>query len=391
MIKKIIFSLNLAAILMLGISSPGWANEVTDEDEAWHDMGRKSRMAYEWFYFDIHNSDGNSLVVTFLGPNPFDIPLPSLISPAGIRKHVGILAQGRTPDGKALNVLNFTRKNDISFKRDPFLLKINQSTLSMKKLESGLREYTILVDGKDTTTHQTFRANLTFTAVMKGWKHKEGYVYNDGKDYHKWFATVPKAKVSGWYEYLDADGRVITHVKLDQASGYHDHNYGTLPMSDTTNGWYWGRAEVGNKTIIYTQVWGRSGPNYFGDLTYKKNPMSTMFFMATEDKVLVDSDKMALNDFGPKNKVTLENGMIVPKNYEMDVKGLDGKFYSVNVTPTSPLSLVTPYYSRQGGTISLCEGRNLVELENCRPDESDVIISEQIDFPRFLKFILFKK
>lgn len=392
MIKNLLKTiLMICAFGLHAFLSAALAAEVTDADEAWHNMGQHGRFAYEWHYFDIHSQDGNSLVIAFLGPNPFDTDLKSLFSFSGIKNHVGVLAQAVTPAGERLEVLNFTRKNNVSFSASPFRLQMNQSVLSMSKLANGLREYTIDLNGVDTYTGMKIKGQLTMTALMKGWKHQEGYVYTDGKQspkaYHKWFATVPKAVVSGWYEITSKDGK--THfTKLNQASGYHDHNYGTIPIAETTDGWYWGRAEIGNKTVIYSKVFGKSKPAFLGDITYRKNPSSTIFFMGTEEEVLVDSHSMTLEDFGPQNKITLSNGMVVPKSYRMQVQGLNSQWYQLDVVPTKTLAVSVPYYSRQGGTISLCEAQNSVELCNCKSEVSETLISEQIDYPRYMQLVL---
>ncbi|MGE0632210.1 MAG: hypothetical protein AB7O96_07365 [Pseudobdellovibrionaceae bacterium] len=384
MLKNLFF----AATMSLGIGTHSLAAEVTDSDEMWHNMRQEGRFAYEWFYFDTHNPDGSSIVIAFLGPNPYDVSTSTLIKPSGIKNHVGVLVQVVTAEGKRLQVLDYSRNNDIEFSSAPFKLRIGNSVLNMKKMPNQLPEYFIELDAIDKDTGIRIKANITMEALMKGWKHKEGYVYTDGKDYHKWFVTVPKGEVSGSYEFVSTKGHLLYRNLMNKSSGYHDHNYGTLPISDTTDGWYWGRAEVGDKTIIYTQVWGKSGPAFLGDMTYRKNPPSTMFYMATENEILVDSDEMVLNDFGPNNKVELSNGMIVPKNYQMKVIGLDTEQYVVDVIPNKTLAVAVPYYSRQAGTISVCQQKNSVELSDSICEQSDVLIAEQIDYPRFLQIEL---
>lgn len=376
----------ITMFLNLAFLSIAFTAEVEDSDERWHNMGKNSRLAYEWLYFDIHAPDGNSISFVFLGPNPFDIDIATLFSLSGIKKHVGVMAQATAPTGQRFEVLDYTRKNDIKFNASPYHLKINQSTLSMEKLPNGLPEYILELDAVDRYTGMKIKAHLILTSLMRGWKHKEGYVYSDGlatpKKYHKWVVSVPKGVVSGTYEFISKRGESLHHVTLDKASGYHDHNYGTLPLSDTTDGWYWGRAQIGDKTLIYTKVFGKSKPAFFGDINYKKNPPSTLMFMATEQEVLVDSDKMKLEDFGPQNMVVLSNGMTVPKSYQMKFQDLNSEWYQLDVKPTTPLNLSTPFYSRQGGILSLCK------RDQCQRESSETLISEQISYPRFLQIVL---
>jgi hypothetical protein len=231
---------------------------------------------------------------------------------------------------------------------------------------------------------------------MKGWKPRDGFIYSDGKkNYHKWVATVPKGVVNGSYEFTSLEGRSVHKANLNGASGYHDHNYGTLPLSSTTDGWYWGRAQIGDKTIIYAKVFGKAKPAFLGDFGYKINPESSLMFIGTEKEVLVDSEDIVFNDFSYvtsrltrdlQNKVTLSNGMSVPRNYRLHAKGLKNQFYQVDVTPSTPLALSVPYYSRQGGEITLCERATFDNSASC--ESSPILISEQMDFPRYLQLVL---
>lgn len=384
----------LFALLSLAFGFEVFSAVVTDEDENWHNLGKtaKHRMAYEWFYFDMRNADGSSLVVAFLGPNPYDVTKSTLVSPKGIRNYIGVLAQAVDANGKRWEVLNFTRKNNVSFTAKPFRLKMNESVLTMERMGNGLREYTMSLDAVDTKTGMRIKANLRLEALMEGWKHKEGYVYSDGKanpkDYHKWFVTVPKGEVNGSFTYTAPNGETSGTIKFDRASGYHDHNYGTLPIADTTDGWYWGRAEVNDKVIIYSKVFGKSKPAFLGDMTYRKNPEWNIMFVGTEEKVLVDTDEMKLEDFGSQNKTVLANGMVVPKSYRMVAPGLDSELFQVDVSPTKPIATSVPYYSRQDGTISLKQARTAEELPMARPETSETVIAEQIDYPRYMQIVL---
>lgn len=74
-------------------------------------------------------------------------------------------------------------------------------------------------------------------------------------------------------------------------------------------------------------------------LTYFQNPASTVMYIGTDQKVLVDSSEMKFEDGGLQNMVVLENGMLAPKSYEMRAKGLGGETWMVKVTITQDLNL----------------------------------------------------
>ena len=385
---KTIFFNFFGILVAVFVTANTFAAEVTDADENWHNMRTYSRMAYEWFYFDAHNSDGNQASIAFLGPNPFDVDLGTIFSPFGIRSHVGVLIQARTPDGKQWQCADYTRDGNISFQAKPFKLKINGGTLSMTKQQNGLRSYQIVLNGVDYQTGVRVYGEFEYTSLIKGWKHNDGFAYNDSVDFHKWIVPSPKGELTGWYQMTDKAGNTTGKIEFNKASAYHDHNYGTLPLADTTDGWYWGRAQVGDKTVIYSQIFGKSKPAFLGDITYKKNPASTVMFVGTENEVLVDSDTMTLNDYGIENKVLLGNGMEVPKNYSMMARGIDSKTYIFDVIPQTALSISTDYYSRQNGHISLYVSSDQSNDGFLKLESSDVLIVEQMDFVRYLQVTL---
>lgn len=391
-----VFSILLLALLITATHHVE-AAEVSDEDENWHNLSQVNRLAYEWLYFDIHSDDGNSLVVAYLAPNPFDADMHSFFT--GIKKHVGMSIQAVTPDKKSWDTLEFTQSGDATFSADPYRLKLNNSVLEMKKNAAGMRVYRLLIDSVDSKTGMAVRGELEFEATMKGWMHKDGKLYSNNKagkkeKMHRWFVPAPRGQVTGWYQFIEPNGQTSGVIHVKKASGYHDHNLGTLPITATTDGWYWGRAEVGDKVVIYSKIFGKSQQAFSSDirgLTYFQNPASTVMYIGTNQKVLVDSSEMQFDDGGLQNMVVLENGMLAPNGYKMSVKGLSGETWVVKVTITHDLNLRLPHYSRQTGIMEIqCfpEVSPVVKTLDCDNSSSEKVIIEQFDFVRYAQIVL---
>ena len=56
--------------------------------------------------------------------------------------------------------------------------------------------------------------------------------------YFRWVCAVPNGSLSGTVT-LDS----VTHEVT--GSGYHDHNWGNVPMSVLVKDWHWARGEAG--------------------------------------------------------------------------------------------------------------------------------------------------
>ncbi|NTU53724.1 MAG: carotenoid 1,2-hydratase, partial [Chlorobiaceae bacterium] len=73
---------------------------------------------------------------------------------------------------------------------------------------------------------------------------------------HQWVLSVPKAEVFGVLDIvaLASNERQVLHFR---GRGYHDHNLGIIPMYESIDRWYWGRAFSDRYDLIYYVVFLR--------------------------------------------------------------------------------------------------------------------------------------
>jgi predicted secreted hydrolase len=92
-------------------------------------------------------------------------------------------------------------------------------------------------------------ADLTFTGSVPAWRPGAGKnFYDDARTrYFAWLPAIPFGKAEGALTY---DGQ--THPVT--GAGYHDHNWGNIGLNDVMSHWYWGRAHVGDFTLIFVDM-----------------------------------------------------------------------------------------------------------------------------------------
>lgn len=68
---------------------------------------------------------------------------------------------------------------------------------------------------------------------------------------HTWVLTAPLCRVEGTLQWCDQAGDVKKEMGF-VGQGYHDHHWGTVPLGRFVEGWHWGRAFLGDTTLIYS-------------------------------------------------------------------------------------------------------------------------------------------
>jgi len=111
-----------------------------------------------------------------------------------------------------------------------------------------------------TIKNPEFSASLIFKQVIPVWvppvHRMKALVGNRNSEFY-WNVFQPRAMVNGSFEYNDV---IYT---LDNAIGYHDHNYWQLNteqglfLEEVFNKWCWGKCVVGSYTIIFMEIWMR--------------------------------------------------------------------------------------------------------------------------------------
>ena len=118
--------------------------------------------------------------------------------------------------------------------------------------------------------------DLTFQGTVPGWKIGDGQIPIDGGEIIQgWVIPCPRAKVEGKLFIKDKEIQV-------KGDGYHDHNWGNVALPSVLDHWYWGRAHVGEYSLIFVE---QIAAKKYG---YARIPV---FLLAKGEQVLADDSR----------------------------------------------------------------------------------------------------
>jgi hypothetical protein len=192
------------------------------EDGIRIDTGRGS---FEWWYYDAHFDDGSTAVIVF-GTKPLierNSPLKPFVSLTITR-----------PDGSKTMSPLFFPADQFKAEKESCDVRIGPNWT-----RGDLHRYEVHFEGNG------LAADLTFNGIVPPWRPGAGKAYfGDLEHFFGWLPSVPYGTVEGTLTY---DGKKRT-VK---GTGYHDHNWGNVGLNEVMDHWYWGRAHIGEYTLIY--------------------------------------------------------------------------------------------------------------------------------------------
>jgi hypothetical protein len=222
----------------------------------WEDGMRTSgaRGTYEWWYFDFTLDDGSTMVITF---NTKDVTRPQTpLAPI-------LTFKLDRPDGTTVaKTIGFTPA-DFAASRDGCDVRIGANTA-----RGDLHDYTLHVDLPEV------QADLHLAGTVAPWRPGTGYMLFPGPKAHyfAWLPSVPRGTVQGT---LTVNG--VTRSL--RGVGYHDHNWGDTSLLDLIHDWYWGRAQIGDYTVIASYITTSD--------RYGRKPIP-VFMLAREGKIIAD-------------------------------------------------------------------------------------------------------
>jgi len=300
------------------------------DQDVWHDL--KEAGSYEWWYFDATDEDQNcSFVAVWYSGFPF--------SPYYSNRYTQWKANGANGNGfpnplehtalsfhfyqDGTEVINFikeggshlfkssTEKPYAKFEKNDFFYDENEHS------------YVLTLDFEMPSRKKSVKAEVRFR-VCPVQPVENISDYSAGESNHSWLLAAPKADVFGRFEIYDGVKNRLAMVDF-KGKGYHDHNYGTIPINTDIENWYWGRAHSHDIDLVYYII------------SYKNQAQEPfIFLMATDrDDVLVLENRLQLsqsdrepNFFVPRYSKTLR---LSNQELEFTVqhqKGLDiGPFY----------------------------------------------------------------
>lgn len=230
--------------------------------QPWEDGQRAStdRGSFEWWYFDAHFDDptndpdvqGSTAVIVFATK-------PLLERNGPLKPGVSITIT--RPDGTKIAQFPFLGPDQFAASKVTCAVHIGENWCSGDLHTYRLRAS---LDG--------IAANLTFTGLVPAWRPGAGKSYfGDLEHFFAWLPAIPYGSVEGTISF---DGQTYS-VK---GSGYHDHNWGNVGLDQVMDHWYWGRAHLGEYTLIYVE---QVGAKQYG---YTRMPV---FMLAKGSQILI--------------------------------------------------------------------------------------------------------
>ena len=194
-------------------------------DDAFH--GQPPPHAFEWWYFDAIFDNGYSMVTSW---------------------HIGEMGTAN-PESRAVMFTIYDpdgKKTDARVEFPISAVFASTETCDVKMGDNHLH-------GEFPKWEIHFRSgdiggDLSFENLTQGLRTPPDGVFYIGREppmYIGWAIGQPRARVTG---KLILAGEEIPVSGL----GYHDHNWGNVPIKKLYDHWYWGRLFLPNHTLLYS-------------------------------------------------------------------------------------------------------------------------------------------
>ena len=325
-----------------------------DSVEVWEDGMRSNGKSgsFEWWYSDFIFSDGTTVAVVFYTKFIFNTYGPA---------HPMVSITIQSPNGKTT--------------QETYLQSVN-TEINASKLFPDVhigKSYLTYHEGNYQLHFE--KDNLIFDATMISTlpmiRAKTGFVYF-GESKEKYFAWLPAQASSNVKATLSKNGVESNLLGI----GYHDHNWGNSPMNENINSWYWGRAKVGEYTLVFSEIVAHE------DFNNSKIPLLLIgkkdkYIKLKGDILVTKSNEITHPSTNKSYATTLtftqkdENGLkytIVTK-YKQDITFLDMNLLPFEIGKN-------PTYLRSLGDINL----TITERNNTQKSYLGQAILEQMSF-----------
>ncbi len=227
---------------------------LTESVAVWEDGQRAEtgRGSFEWWYFDAHFDDGSTAVIVFATK-------PLLERNGPLKPNVALTIT--RPDGSRVGQFPLFPPEQFSASAEACDVRIGPNWA-----RGDLHRYAVHAEMGG------IACDLTFTGLVPPWRPGAGKVYfGDMGHCFAWLPSIPFGAVEGTLTY-DGQTRGV------RGTGYHDHNWGNVGLADVMDHWTWGRAHLGDYTLIFVE---QIAARKFG---YTRMPV---FMLAKGDQIIV--------------------------------------------------------------------------------------------------------
>lgn len=230
------------AVVLAQPRQPGFTFYGRDpgDPQAWADALRLDPAGFapgqfEWWYADGHLSNG----VTFVASWHLEIDRSGVLRPY-------VTVNFATRDKVLLDRKVRFRPEQARFGRTVCDVAVGPHFL--RSLD-GLKRYELFVDPE---ANGGYGLHLELDRRVASYNPRPDDGSNPDGPYFRWVCAVPNGALQGTAT-VDSVTRAVT------GSGYHDHNWGNVPMSALVRDWHWARGEAGGYTAVAASVRLRNG------------------------------------------------------------------------------------------------------------------------------------
>lgn len=199
--------------------------------EPWEDSCRINGEpgTYEWWYFDSHLNDGANLVLAIHSKDDMN-PGVAHFAPY-------TTFEFNTPDGRSFSEQVNSTPEEFTYTKDHCDIHAGKNYFV-----GDLNEYHIHFENDHIT------CDVTLKSTLPAWRPETGHwIFGDEKTYWAWLPAVPQGDVIA---DITIDGEEFHYT----GNGYHDHNWSNVSMPDIFHDWYWGRAKIGDYTLVSAYI-----------------------------------------------------------------------------------------------------------------------------------------
>jgi hypothetical protein len=126
-----------------------------------------------------------------------------------------------------------------------------------------------------TAAIEEISVEIELTGEVRAWRPKSAHLYfgSEGREsLFAWLPSVPQGVAHVRYKIGHEEYRA-------SGSGYHDHNWGDVPMQTLMHNWYWGPAKAGPYTVIACHITATEAYGYETQILY---------MLAKDDEIAAD-------------------------------------------------------------------------------------------------------
>lgn len=199
--------------------------------EPWEDGYRTKDKpdTFEWWYFDAEFDDGSTAVVTY-SSRPAN-------NPSGKLRPTLLLIM-KSSEGEKARLSKEFEPGDFLASSEGCDVRIGPSSVM-----GDLDKYRLHAEADDCSV------DLTLMRSGPSWRPGSGITYSGRKEdrYFGWVVPITYGTVEGTFKFKGEEKQV-------RGTCYHDHNWGNFSMRSAIDHWYWGRAHVGDFTVVFVEM-----------------------------------------------------------------------------------------------------------------------------------------